>query len=98
VYAYIHDPELCLTLRARYLGLPQPAGVRLAFFNVDDLAACELFREEPLAAPAGRPAQLLVIGAITFGRAVVVEAVRRADHATKRSSQPGVPGRQRSDV
>jgi hypothetical protein len=76
VYAHIHDPELCLTLQARYLGLPQPAGVRLDFFNVDDLAARKLFREEPLAASDGRPAQLLVIGATTFGRAVVLEAAR----------------------
>jgi voltage-gated potassium channel Kch len=76
VYAHIRDPDLCLSLQARYLGLPQPAGLRLAFFNADDLAARKLFEDEPLSPEADRPPRLLIAGDGVFARAVVLEAAR----------------------
>jgi hypothetical protein len=76
-YAQVSDPDLCLALQARYLGLPQPPGLRLDFFNVDDLAARTIFAEEPLRAIGGRPPRVLVIGGTAFGRAVVIEVARR---------------------
>jgi voltage-gated potassium channel Kch len=81
VHANIRDPDLCLTLQARYLGLPHPAGLRLDFFNIDDLAARRLLTDlpvEPVPSAAGtRPPQVLVVGATRFGQAVIVEACRR---------------------
>jgi hypothetical protein len=76
-YAQVADPDVCLALQARYLGLPQPPGLRLDFFNVDDLAARKLFAEEPVQAVKGRPPRVLVLGGTAFGRAVVVEVARR---------------------
>ena len=75
-YVHIRDPDLCLTLQARYLGVDQPAGVRLDFFNIDDVAARTLFTGEPLRPVAGRAPRLVVVGATTFGRAILVEAAR----------------------
>jgi hypothetical protein len=90
VHANIRDPDLCLTLQARYLGLPHPAGLRLDFFNIDDLAARRLLADlplEPVASEAGtRPPQVLIAGASGFGQAVIVEACRRW-----RVDQPGGP-------
>jgi hypothetical protein len=77
VYVYIRDPELCLTLQARYLGLPHPRGLRLDFFNLDDLAARKLFSLERLELVKGQAPRLMVVGATGFGRAVVVEAARQ---------------------
>lgn len=77
VYAAIRDPELCLTLQARYLGHPHPPGLRLDFFNIDDLAARELFGRVRLDPVEGRPPTILVVGTTAFGRAVVVEASRQ---------------------
>jgi len=76
-YAQVADPDVCLALQARYLGLPQPTGLRLDFFNSDDLAARKLFAEEPVHAINRRPPLVLVVGATAFGRAVVVEVARR---------------------
>lgn len=75
VHVYIRDPDLCLTLQARYLGVPHPPGVRLDFFAVDDLAARRLLSELEVAVE--RPPRMLVAGATAFGRAVAVEAARR---------------------
>lgn len=77
VYAQVGDPELCLALQARHLGLARPPGVRLDFFNVDDLAARKLLSEAPLVPVRGGPPQVVVVGATAFGRAVVVELARR---------------------
>lgn len=77
VHAQVADPELCLALQARYLGLTGPPGVRLDFFNIDDLAARRLLAEVPLATLRGRPPRIVIIGATTFGRAVLVELARR---------------------
>jgi hypothetical protein len=85
VYVYIRDPELCLTLQARYLGLPPPRGLRLDFFNIDDLAARKLFASVRLELVGKRPPKILVGGATAFGRAVVVEAARQW-----RVREPGV--------
>ncbi|GAA4681985.1 RyR domain-containing protein [Phytohabitans rumicis] len=76
IYTHVPDPDLCLTLQARYLGLPNPPGARLDFFNVDDLAARKLFMEEPLAPGDGPAPHLLVAGMTAFGRALIVEAAR----------------------
>lgn len=76
IYTHVPDPDLCLTLQARYLGLPNPPGARLDFFNVDDLAARKVFLEQPLE-PEIRPRQyILVAGTTPFGQALVVEATR----------------------
>ncbi|MBF9130936.1 NAD-binding protein [Plantactinospora sp. S1510] len=77
VYAQVGDPELCLALQARHLGLARQPGARLDFFNVDDLAARKLLTEEPLIAVAGRPPRVVILGATAFGRAVLVELARR---------------------
>lgn len=77
VFAQVTDPELCLALQARHLGLIRPLHLRLGFFNIDELAARKLFAELPAAPVDGRPQHALVIGASAFGRAVVVELARR---------------------
>jgi hypothetical protein len=84
VHANIRDPDLCLTLQARYLGLPHPAGLHLDFFNIDDLAARRLLGDVRLEPVGSRPPQVLVVGATRFGQAIVVEASRRW-----RVDQPG---------
>ncbi|HKT02735.1 MAG TPA: NAD-binding protein, partial [Rugosimonospora sp.] len=76
-YAYVRDAELCLTLQARYLGAAQPGAVRLDFFNTDELAARKLIAAQELARPDGRAPRVLIVGATTFGRAVLVEIARQ---------------------
>jgi hypothetical protein len=77
VYAQVADPELCLALQARHLGLAEQPGARLDFFNIDDLAARKLFAEEPVVPVRGGPPRVVVLGATAFGRAVLVELARR---------------------
>ena len=77
VYAQVADPELCLALQARHLGLARHPGARLDFFNIDDLAARKLFTEEPLVPVGGNPPRVVILGATAFGRAVLVELARR---------------------
>ncbi|MFY1637125.1 RyR domain-containing protein [Solwaraspora sp. WMMB335] len=74
IYAQIHDPELCLAMQARRLSHSLGSSLRLDFFNVDELAARWLFRQDPL--PATRLSRLLVVGLSPFGRAVLVELAR----------------------
>jgi RyR domain len=76
VHAQVHDPELCLALQARYLGLAHPPGLRLDFFNAEDLAARKLVADVPLTAVAGRAPEVLVVSASAFGRALIVELAR----------------------
>ncbi len=79
VYAQVHDPDLCLALQARRLVQPQPPGLRLDFFDVDDLAARLLFARPPVPvqSPGTAPApRMLVGGASGFGRSVIVAAAR----------------------
>jgi hypothetical protein len=75
VYALATDPDMCLALQARHLGQPRTAGGRFEFFNIDELGARKLFDDPPPPVP-GQP-HTLVIGAGSFGRAVVVEQARR---------------------
>lgn len=77
VYAQVEDPELCLALQARHLGTAEPPSIRLDFFNVDDLAARHLLTKEPIIPPLDRPPRFLVVGATTFGRAIIVELARQ---------------------
>ncbi|GAA1753287.1 NAD-binding protein [Luedemannella helvata] len=76
VYAHISDPELCVSLQARRLGLPQPPGVRLDFFNVDDLAARVLFERQPLPTFGERPTRILIAGGSRLAEALLVQAAR----------------------
>ncbi|MDG4772257.1 RyR domain-containing protein [Solwaraspora sp. WMMD792] len=91
VYAQLHDPELCLAMQARRLSHSAGVDLRLDFFNVDELAARWLFRQDPL--PTVRLSRLLVIGMSSFGRAVLVEAARHW-----RIHQPDTAGRLRVDL
>jgi hypothetical protein len=77
VYAQIHDPELCVSLQARRLTVVQPPGLRLEFFNVDELAARVLFLREPFQPGRDRPPRLLIAGGSPFARAVLIEAARQ---------------------
>ncbi|MFK3982348.1 RyR domain-containing protein [Micromonospora sp. NPDC050397] len=77
VYAEVADPELCLALQARHLGLAGQPGARVEFFHIDDLAARKLFTEEPPVPVGGEPPRVVVLGATTFGRSVLVELARR---------------------
>ncbi|MFC0527889.1 NAD-binding protein [Phytohabitans kaempferiae] len=77
VYAQVQDPELCLALQARHLGTSEPPAIRLDFFNIDDLAARHLLAKEPIIPPLDRPPRFLVVGATTFGRAIMVEIARQ---------------------
>ncbi|MFC7483150.1 NAD-binding protein [Luedemannella flava] len=76
VYAHIADPELCVSLQARRLGLPHPPGVRLDFFNIDDLAARVLFDRWPLPAFEERPTRVLIAGGSRLAEALLVQAAR----------------------
>jgi voltage-gated potassium channel Kch len=76
VHARVDDPDLCLALQARHLALPQPPGLLIDFFNVDELAARQLFLREPVLPTANGPPTFLIVGATTFGLAVAVEAAR----------------------
>ena len=86
VYAQVADPEVCAALQARLISTPASSGVRLDFFNVDDLAARKLIAQDPLAPPLPRdrtapeastkPPLVTVLGATAFGRAVLVELAR----------------------
>jgi voltage-gated potassium channel Kch len=84
VYAQVTDPELCLALQARHLGLAGVPGARLDFFNVDELAARKLFSQKPLRPVGGRPPRVVVLGATVFGLAVLTELARHW-----RVGQPG---------
>jgi hypothetical protein len=76
VFVHIGDPELCLVLQARDLGYDPRPGMRLDFFNIEDLAARTLFEQAGLVPLNGRPPRLVVAGVTDFGRAVIVAAVR----------------------
>jgi len=76
VYAQIHDPERTLALQARRLGVASSGGLRLDFFNLDQLAVHVLLARHPLAVRAGRAPRLLVVGDSPFARALIVELSR----------------------
>jgi hypothetical protein len=75
VFSRISDPDLCLALQARYLGDENFGGPQVDFFNVEEVAARRLCAGQ---AAHVRPGQrVLILGATTFGRAMIVELVRQ---------------------
>jgi hypothetical protein len=76
VYAQIHDPERALALQARRLGVANSGGLRLDFFNLDQLAVHVLLAQQPLSPRDGRAPRLLVVGDSPFARALLVELSR----------------------
>ncbi len=77
IYTPVADPDLCLALQARHLGRSRRSSTRFEFFNIDEVAARKLFTDQPPTSVDGRPPRVLVVGASSFGRAVVVELARR---------------------
>ncbi|MBG0817570.1 RyR domain-containing protein [Planomonospora sp. ID82291] len=71
-YALIPDLDLCTALRARRLGMPDPPGLRLDFFNLDQLAARVLLDRHPLRTSS----PVVLVGLDDFGRALVIELAR----------------------
>jgi TrkA-N domain/RyR domain len=76
VYAEISDPDLCLTLQARYLGPPVAGRTQLDFFHADLVGARKLCLDRPLGELSGPPPRVLIAGMSTFGSALVVELAR----------------------
>lgn len=76
VYAQIHDPDRAVALQARRLGVDAAPGLRLDFFNLDQLAAEVLLTQRPLAPVGSRPPRLLVAGDAPFARALLVQIAR----------------------
>lgn len=89
VSAHIADPDLCLTLQARYLGLVRPSGVDIDFFNIDDLAARTLCATQ-LVQPALNcsPPRVMLAGTTNFGRALIIEAARSWSTDGRRTGKP----------
>lgn len=71
----VGDPRLALALRARRLAQPADEDRPIRVFTVDDLAARHHARQVPL--DGQDSPHLLVVGASTFGRAVIIEFARR---------------------
>ncbi|XVV14841.1 NAD-binding protein [Actinoplanes sp. CA-131856] len=76
VYAQIHDPERAVALQARRLGVDAAPGLRLDFFNLDQLAVQVLLAERPLEPVGGRAPRLLIAGDAPFARALLVSLAR----------------------
>ncbi|GGK72184.1 NAD-binding protein [Mangrovihabitans endophyticus] len=76
VYAQIHDPDRVVALQARRLGVHAAPGLRLDFFNLDQLAVQVLLAERPTVAVGGRAPRLLVAGDAMFVRALLVALAR----------------------
>ncbi|WP_433256870.1 RyR domain-containing protein [Streptosporangium sp. CA-135522] len=72
-YVLIPDPDLCAALRARRLGVADPPGLRLDFFNLDELAARVLLDRDPVE----ECLPITIIGLDGFGRALLVGLARR---------------------
>ncbi len=72
VYAHVSDPAYALALRARHLSQPVTGA---DFFNIDELAARELVRQEAGSFRDGEPL-VVVVGLGPFGQAIVVELAR----------------------
>jgi TrkA-N domain/RyR domain len=75
VYSLVADPDFCATVQAFFLGRT-PGRVRLDFFNIDHIAARRLFADDRLDQFTDRPPRILVSGANSFARAIVVEVAR----------------------
>jgi hypothetical protein len=76
VHVQVDDPELCLALQARRLGLPASDRLHVNFFNWHELGARTLLAERPPPAFADRPTRVMVVGATWFGTALTVELAR----------------------
>lgn len=90
VYAQIHDPDRAAALQARRLGVDAAPGLRLDFFNLDQLAVQVLLTQRPLSPVGDRAPHLLVAGSAPFARALLVAIAR--DWRLRRSAQR-VPAR-----
>jgi hypothetical protein len=77
IYAEIHDPAQALALQARRLGVTDSAGLRLDFFNLDQLAVHVLLTQQPLVTEPGEAPRLLLAGNSPFARALLVEIARQ---------------------
>jgi hypothetical protein len=77
VYAQIDDPDLCLALRARRWGGPARDGLRLDFFNPEELAARKLCQQTDMRSLDGPAPEVAVTGLEAFGQAVVVNLAKR---------------------
>lgn len=73
VYAQVNQPEQAVALQARRLGVAAAPGLRLDFFNLDQLAVRVLLARWPLTPSAGPPPRLLLAGSSPFARALLVE-------------------------
>jgi len=76
VYSHIADPDLCATFQAAFLSRQELDGVRVDFFNINQIAARRLFDDDPLVPVAGRAPRVVVAGVTGFGLAAVVAAAR----------------------
>lgn len=76
VYAQIHDPDRAVALQARRLGVDAAPGLRLDFFNLDQLAVRVLLARRPLTPVGDRAPRLLVAGSSPFARALLVAIAR----------------------
>jgi hypothetical protein len=72
----VDDPELCIALQARRLGLPSTPGMQINFFSAHEMAARSLLLLQPPPMASGRPAQFMIVGASPFGTALAVELAR----------------------
>ncbi|MDP9870249.1 MULTISPECIES: RyR domain-containing protein [Streptosporangium] len=72
-YVLIPDPDLCTALRARRLGVADPPGLRLDFFNRDELAARVLLDRDPV----GECLPIMIFGLDGFGHALLIGLARR---------------------
>jgi voltage-gated potassium channel Kch len=76
IYVHIDDPELCIALQARRLGLASSPRLHISFFSSNELAARTLMIVERPPIRAGREVTFMVVGATTFGVALIVELFR----------------------
>ncbi|GAA3961205.1 NAD-binding protein [Actinoplanes auranticolor] len=88
VYAQIHDPDRAMALQARRLGVDAAPGLRLDFFNLDQLAVQVLLAQRPLEPIGPDLPRLLVAGDAPFARALLVSLardwrLRRSGHRTR---------------
>lgn len=91
-YVAVDDPEFCLSLQARRLGLPPSRRIAVNFFSSHELAARRLLETQPPpAGPGGRPPRIMVVGASWFAMALIVELARHW-----RLAGPGLADRRRA--
>ncbi|NUR25032.1 MAG: hypothetical protein HOV83_04145 [Catenulispora sp.] len=77
VHAMITDLDLCLALKARRWTATGADGLRVDFFNADELAAQQVVRSDEGAFGGGAAPRVAVVGTGAFGQALVVELARQ---------------------